>query len=248
MDPVRSEVGAVGSGAMLLCGQVDGDIHAELVRIGAGARVRGHVDCAQIDIAGQLNGSLNCVDAVVRRGASVRADEPDAIVCAGMLVVDGGIDGRVLAAQVRINAPGRLGGSLEADAIDVGGRLGGRARGVEVLVRRGAVVEARLRYAKLSFEPGAQDCLREDWEPMLPIELPVRLMRRLDDPVAGAAVGLSLSGGAELPDWIHFDPRRRCIFVTLAAMDGLAARRQSMVFTLRAGSDALTFSLPPEAA
>ena len=62
-----------GRGTWLVKGSIQGDVTADIVKLSEGAKVLGHVQCSQLDVAGHLDGSFSTDDVLVRVQGAVNA-------------------------------------------------------------------------------------------------------------------------------------------------------------------------------
>ena len=78
------------------------------------------------------------------------------LVCTGEVQIDGALKGELKAARVAVGATGEVDGLLEADAVEIFGRVQGRVSASEVRLANGCVVEADIANGLLTVEPGAK--------------------------------------------------------------------------------------------
>lgn len=104
-------------GTVLIHGCVKGHIHAHTVVCSQTGEVLGHIACDRLDIAGQLNGSFDVTEAVIREGAFVNTFEE--AVCTGTCQIAGAVSGTLRTAQLQLEATARLNGQLVANPSSV---------------------------------------------------------------------------------------------------------------------------------
>ena len=93
-------------GTVLIHGCVKGHIEAHTVVCSTTAVVMGHIVCEWLDIAGQLHGSFDATDAVIRAGGLVTTVEE--AVCTGSCHIAGTVSGHLKASRIVLEATGQL--------------------------------------------------------------------------------------------------------------------------------------------
>ena len=105
--------GAVHSlGTVVIHGCVTGHIQAHTVVCSKTADVLGHIVCEQLYIDGQLNGSFEAAEVIVRESAHVTAFEE--AICTGTCRVAGAVTGQIRAGHLQLEPTARLNGQLMA--------------------------------------------------------------------------------------------------------------------------------------
>lgn len=244
-----------GQGTVLVHGSIKGHVKADTVKLSETAHVNGHIDCAQLDIAGRLDGSFAAADVVIRQGGVVITSARS--VSRGTLVLAGAISGQLQAQQLKVEASGQLSGQTQAAQADVHGYVQGEITVDDMVVRSRASVEGQLVYGNLSMERGSDisgQLQRKDRREPAPagkaddtvvIHLPVSVVQQLRKNPAD--LRLSLVGGESVPSWISVDREHAWLVLGKTQIDQLVARGQTISLRLQAGSEDITFKLPPSA-
>lgn len=88
---ITGEITTTGSVEVL--GEIDGNLSAHGLIIGAEGRVKGSVKAATVEVKGKLDGKVSCDSFTLRSTAEVKAD----ITTAGIVIESGAVmDGRFL--------------------------------------------------------------------------------------------------------------------------------------------------------
>lgn len=250
-----------GSGLLLIHGTVKGGISADVVKLTATALVMGHIDCRQLDIDGRLNGSFEAVDVVVRSKGEVLIHEQ--AISTGTCLVAGAVSGQLNAAQLKVETSGSVSGFVNAQQLDVHGAMQGDISVLDMVVRSSGVVTAKLNYGNLSMERGSDvsgqlqrntpnGATREAAPAKAPeqdtviVYLPVTIMQQLlKHP---GQLQLSLANGDKLPSWISVDLKHSWLVLEKTPFEQLATNGQTLTLRMQAGSEDMTFTLPPDAA
>lgn len=244
-----------GQGTVLIQGSVKGHVKADTVKLTETAHVNGQIECSQLDIAGRLDGSFSAKDVVVRQGGVVIASAKS--VSRGTLVLAGALSGQLQAQQLKVEASGQLSGQMQAAQADVYGYVQGEVTVDDMVVRSRANVDGQIIYGNLSMERGSDvsgQLQRKDRHAPPPVaktdetvvvHLPVSIVQQLrknpDD------LRLSLANGEPVPSWITVDRQHAWLVLGKAEFDQLVARAQTISLRLQAGSEEMTFKLPPSA-
>ncbi|MGD8810137.1 MAG: polymer-forming cytoskeletal protein [Gammaproteobacteria bacterium] len=78
----------------------------------------------------------------------------------GVVHIEGVVDGDIACTELTVGAAGRIDGQVEADAVQVFGRLNGTVRARSVTIAAGAVVSGEIIHETLTVEHGAcTDCI-----------------------------------------------------------------------------------------
>lgn len=250
-----------GRGTLLIHGTVKGGISADVVKLNATAQVMGHIDCRQLDIAGRLDGSFEAADVVVRSGGEVLIH--DQANSTGTCLVSGTVSGHLTANQLKVETSGRMSGLLAAEQLDVHGSLQGEVHANDMVVRSSGVVSAKVHYGNLSMERGSdvsgqlQRAQREVAAAKVQVPaaatapdtvvvyLPVNIVQQLNK--HPGQLQLSLTNGEPVPSWISVDLKHSWLVLEKAPFEQLAARGQTVTLRLQAGTEDMTFTLPPDA-
>jgi cytoskeletal protein CcmA (bactofilin family) len=249
-----------GSGLMLIHGTVKGGISADVVKLTATALVMGHVDCRQLDIEGRLNGSFEAVDVVVRNKGEVLIHEQ--AISTGTCLVAGVVSGQLTATQLKVETTGRMSGPITTKQLDVHGSMQGEIHVADMVVRSSGVVTGKVHYGNLSMERGSdvsgqlqRDTQSGATKPTAPahaaeqdkviVYLPVTIMQQLIK--HPGQLKLSLANGEKVPSWISVDLKHSWLVLEKTPFEQLAANGQTVTLRLQAGSEDMTFTLPPEA-
>lgn len=244
-----------GQGTVLVHGSVKGHLKADTVKLSETAHVNGHIECAQLDIAGRLDGSFAASDVVVRHGGVVITSAK--AVSTGTMVLAGGLSGQLQAQQLKVEATGQLSGQIQAAQADVHGQVQGEIAVEDMVVRSRASVDGQIVYGNLSMERGSDvsgQLQRKDRQAPPPatkagetvvVHLPVSIVQQLRKNPED--LRLSLASGEPVPSWISVDREHAWLVLGKAEFDQLVARAQSVSLRLQAGSEDMTFKLPPSA-
>jgi cytoskeletal protein CcmA (bactofilin family) len=88
---ITGEISTTGSVEVL--GEIDGNLTAHGLIIGAEGRLKGSVNATTVEVKGKLDGSVTCESLTLRSSAEVKAD----VTTAGIVIESGAImDGRFL--------------------------------------------------------------------------------------------------------------------------------------------------------
>jgi cytoskeletal protein CcmA (bactofilin family) len=244
-----------GAGTILLGGTVKGSISAETVKITPSGQVFGVIECAQLDIAGKLDGSFNGEDVIVREGAVIQGNKE--LVSKGTCLVSGSIHGALKSNNLKVEKEGALVGAISANQLDTFGNITGSVVGVSVIVRNGAVVDGSIHYGNLAMESGSdvtgqiERKHRANISPAvatqtITVDFPENLIQELRKyPVAGA-LKAGLANGGTLPSWMFVDQERFQLVLQRSALDDLVARGQTVRIGIEVGDEIVSFTLPPE--
>lgn len=259
-----------GKGALIIGGMVNGNIEAESVKLTDSGQVVGHIDCQQLDLSGKLHGSFNSTDVIIRPSGSVTATvDPRS---SGTCLVQGTLNANLKGNKVKLEASGNLIGSIDAEQLDIYGRVTGDIDVADGVVRSGAFVDGHISYGELAMERGsdvsgqiqrkqrnagsaakavAQTASKSsptqaEVTPLL-IDLPLEALKALRKNPPQDRIRLSLADGSPAPEWIRLDHEQASLALQRSAFDALVADGQAITLRLQIGDDVLTFSLPPSA-
>lgn len=255
-----------GTGTVLVQGSLSGRLEAPAVKVAEGGRIQGQVQCAELDVAGRLDGSFETEDLVLR-GTGILAIESVA-ACRGTALVSGQALGPLQVRQLRIEASGQVAGSLDVEQLDVHGRLQGEVRADEVVVRSRGVIDGELSYGQLSTERGGELNGQLQRQPRPRAQARSAVPARAAAPAPAAddtvslhlpedvqrqirlhpeRVSLTLADGGAVPGWMALDVSQARLRLQRAAYERFVAEGRSLALRLQAGSEHLVFTLPPEA-
>jgi cytoskeletal protein CcmA (bactofilin family) len=244
-----------GQGALLIKGSVQGDVTADTVKLSEGAKVMGHVQCRQLDVAGLLEGGFSADDVVVRAPGSVHATTES--VSRRTVLLAGEISGLMRLQQLKVETTGRLSGQLRVAQMDVDGHVQGHIEADDVVVRGGGTVDGQLIYGNLAMERGSdvsgQIQRKERRTPSVQtpapetvqLHLPVNILQQLRKNPNDLVV--SLADGDALPAWIQVDLKLASLVLGKAQLKELTDAGQSLSIRVQAGSENQTFKIPPDA-
>lgn len=245
-----------GKGTLLLAGTVKGTVSAEIVKLAETGSVYGHIDCVQLDMAGKLNGSFNSTDVIIRPGAMVTASTE--VVSKGTCLIAGTVNANLKANQLKVEAGGNLIGNVQANELDVHGRVNGVVDAGDIIVRNRGSVDGTVHYANLSMERGSDvsgQLQRKQQGSSAPqaaaverisIDLPLQLLReKVKNP--DAQLVLTTADGAPLPSWISVDAPGSRLQLEKTAFAQLTSSGKTITLRLQLGEESITFVLPPEA-
>ncbi len=244
-----------GQGTLLVQGTVNGGIQASTVKLSESALVTGHIECAQLDIAGRLDGSFASENVVVRPSALVVAQQE--LSCSETCLVSGAISGSINARQLKVDKSGQINGKTTAAQLDIQGQVHGEVDASDMVVRSSGLVSGTVHYGNLSMERGSDvsgELKRKTTsqthtpakadEPVV-IHLPVQIVQQLRKNPND--LQLSLADGAPLPHWISVDREHAWLVLGKKEYLQLQAQNQHITVRIQAGSENLVFKLPPEA-
>ena len=249
-----------GRGTLLIHGTVKGGISADVVKLNATAQVLGHIECRQLDIAGRLDGSFEAADVVVRSSGEVLVH--DQANSTGTCLVAGTVSGHLTATQLKVETSGRISGLIAAEQLDVHGSMQGEIHANDMVVRSSGVVTAKVHYGNLSMERGSdvsgqlQRASRDGAAAKVQtpastapdtvvVYLPVNIVQQLNK--HPGQLQLSLANGEPAPGWISVDLKHAWLVLEKAPFEQLAARGETVTLRLQAGTEDMTFTLPPDA-
>lgn len=245
-----------GKGTLLLGGTVKGTVSAEVVKLTETGLVYGHIDCVQLDMAGKLNGSFNSTDVIVRPGAMITASTE--VVSKGTCLVAGTVNANLKANQLKVEAGGNFIGNVQANELDVHGKVNGVVDAADIIVRNRASIDGTIHYGNLSMERGSDvsgqlqrkqqgsGVSQAATVERISIELPLQMLReKVKNP--DAPLVLTTADGAPLPSWISVDAPGSRLQVEKPAFAQLASSGKTLTLRLQLGEESITFVLPPEA-
>lgn len=244
-----------GRGTLLVKGSIQGDVTADIVKLSEGAKVLGHVQCSQLDVAGHLDGSFSTDDVLVRVQGSVNATTES--VSRRSVLLAGEISGLLRLQQLKVEKTGRLSGQLHVAQMDVDGHVQGQIEADDLVVRGGGTVDGHLIYGNLSMERGSdvsgqiqrKERRTPSVQPPAPetvqVYLPVSILQQLRKNPNDLLV--SLANGEALPSWIQVDLKLASLMLGKAQLNELTETGQSLSLRMQAGSEIQTFKIPPDA-
>ena len=245
-----------GKGALVIGGMVKGNVQADTVKLTDSGQVVGHIECQQLDLSGKLHGSFNTEDVIVRAAGSVNASvDPRS---SGTCLVSGTVNANLKGNKVKVEATGNIIGSIEADQLDVYGRVSGSIDGADVIVRTGAFVDGNINYGELAMERGsdvsgqiqrkhrnAAKATSSSPAAQLLIDLPLEAVKALRKNPPEDSISLTLADGSPAPEWISLDREKFSLALLRASFDALQAEEQQINLRLQLGDKVMTFALPP---
>jgi cytoskeletal protein CcmA (bactofilin family) len=245
-----------GQGTLLVSGTIKGTVSAEIVKLTETGQVFGSIECAQLDIAGKLNGDFNSHDVIIRAGALVAGSSE--LVSKGSCVVSGTINGNLKMNNLKAEKGSLLAGNIVANQLDVFGRITGTVDSASVIVRNGAAIDGNVHYGNLSMESGSDVTgqierkqrvnlpVAQELVEQLTIDFPSALIQELRKTNEPDALKATLANGEPLPEWITVDRENFKLVLDRVAVNALSDHAQSVRIRLQAGAEVISFTLPPE--